>query len=113
MNEGAPNFSTAKKTRDELNAQGSNFVKGVCGGPDRTSRVCVHLCSRTSPNTRFRNQSVAPGRKQRHCGKVHLTTKGGIYIVIWIVIAAASVIIALFLYLRFRAAKKIENNIAF
>jgi hypothetical protein len=60
-----------------------------------------------------RNSSGAPGRKQRHCGKLYLTMKGGINKVLWIVAVTGMVIIALFLYLRFRAAKRIERNIAF
>jgi hypothetical protein len=39
--------------------------------------------------------------------------KGGINTVLWIAVVTGMVIIALFLYLRFRAAKRIERNIAF
>jgi hypothetical protein len=39
--------------------------------------------------------------------------KGGINMVLWIAIVTGLVIIALFLYFRFRAAKTIERNIAF
>ena len=39
--------------------------------------------------------------------------KGGINRMLWIAILTGLVIIALFLYFRFRAAKRIERNIAF
>ena len=39
--------------------------------------------------------------------------RGGISQMLWIAIAAGLFVVALFLYVRFRTAKKIERNIAF
>ena len=39
--------------------------------------------------------------------------KGGINKGFWIAILAGLIVVALFLYFRFRAAKRVERNIAF